>query len=161
MDPVTWVDVITVATGFFATMTAVIGLVVALRSDRRSREALRVQTYLQLRTRFLDIYRELGRLEDAGDEGSEARLTRQAYWHHAWDEWYITKELAPREFATLWDDFFSKAMAPSAGHPGLWAALEQLASNPRAGFGAYARDLIKEVRTMKGDPGNRARTDIT
>ena len=157
MNANSWVEITTVVTGFFATMTAAIGLVVALRSDRRSREALKVQTYLQLRAVFLDIFRELGRLEDAGDEGLAIKLARQAYWHHTWDEWYVAKRLAPHEFASLWDDFFAEAVRSGIEHDALWATLEDLARDRKAGFGAYAQELINVVRAMKDAPRDRGR----
>ncbi len=87
-----WVDMGTLFTALFSTLTAAVAMVVAIRSDRRSREALKVQTYLQLRAGFLDIYRQLGKLDEERAEGIEVELTRQAYWHHAWDEYYVAKD---------------------------------------------------------------------
>jgi hypothetical protein len=144
-----WVDVATVITAFFSTSTALVALVVAIRSDRRSREALKVQTYLQLRAGFLDIYRQLGRLDEEGEEGIEVKLTRQAYWHHAWDEFYVATKLAPREFSTLWDDFFRLAVKSGLGHTALTKTLDDLASKKDVGFGAYAQELVSEVKAME------------
>ena len=116
-DPA-WVDVASVVTALFSTLTAIVALVVAIRSDRRSREALQVQTYMELRAGFLDIFRELGALdEDPDADEIEVRLARTAYWHHAWDEWYVAKGLAPQEFSGLWDDFFAKQWCPATGIP--------------------------------------------
>jgi hypothetical protein len=152
-----WVDLATVVTAFFSTSTAVVALVVAMRSDRRSREALKVQTYLQLRAGFLDIYRQLGKLDDAADEGIEVKLTRQAYWHHAWDEFYVARRLAPREFSILWDDFFRLAVKSGLGHAALMNTLDELAREKDVGFGAYAQELVAEVKAMEQElQGTRA-----
>lgn len=145
-ENISWVDVASVLTAIFATLTAVIALAVAIRSDRRSREALKVQTYLSLRSGFLDIYRGLGRLDDAEADSVPLELSRQAYWHHAWDEWYIAKRLAPREFSVLWDDFFALAVRSGYKHPALRSTLDSLAKRTDSGFGAYAQDLVKELR---------------
>lgn len=144
----TWVDLAGVLAAVFSTVTAVVALIVAIRSDRRSRQALKVQTYLQLRGKFLDIFQQLGRLDRQEDEGIEVTLARQAYWHHAWDEFYVAKRLAPDEFATLWDDFFRPAVK-SGLHEGLVQTLNNLASDRSVGFGAYAQDLVAEVRQME------------
>jgi hypothetical protein len=154
-DSISWVDVAQVVTAVFSTLTAVIALALAIRSNRRSREALKVQTYLELRAGFLEIYRNLGRLTDVEADAVELQLTRQAYWHHAWDEWYIAKRLAPREFSGLWDGFFEAAVRSGYRHPALRATLDDLAENTEAGFGSYARELIEELRTPEDRPTDR------
>jgi hypothetical protein len=126
-----------------------VALGLAIRSDRRSRQVLKVQIYLQLRSRFLDIYRALGRLDDANADEVELKLARQAYWHHSWDEWYIANRLAPTEFSTLWDQFFATAARPGYEHPALRVTFDDLASNSDTGFGAYAQDLITWLRMQK------------
>jgi hypothetical protein len=150
-DNSSWVGVAQVVTAIFSTLTALVALWVSIRSDRRSREALKVQTYLHLRSGFLDIYRELGRLDDPKADAVELRLARQAYWHHAWDEWYIANRLAPREFSELWDGFFGDAVKSGYKHPALRATFDELASNPDAGFGAYAENLIRELRRQEDE----------
>lgn len=144
-----WVDAATVITAIASTLTAVVALIVAISSDRRSREALKVQTYLQLRAGFLEIYRQLGELDAAESEGIDVKLTREAYWHHAWDEFYVTKRLAPLEFLSLWDDFFRLAIKSGLGHTALMRALDDLADKKEVGFGAYAQDLVAEVKAME------------
>lgn len=144
-----WVDGASVATALFSTLTAIVALVVAIRSDRRSREALRVQIYMELRAGFLDIFRELGALdEDSNADEIEVKMARTAYWHHAWDEWYVAKGLAPQEFSGLWDDFFAKAVMSGYRHPALRKVLDELGRRRDTGFGAYAQDLIVELRRL-------------
>lgn len=144
-DIQSWIALAQVLTGIASMVTAVIALRVAIGTSRRSREALKVQTYLQLRSEFIDIYRELGQL-DATKPASDTEQARQAYWHHVWDEWYITKKLAPAEFSPLWNEFFAKAVDSGYRQGPLKATFEELASKEDSGFGAYAKELIAEVR---------------
>jgi hypothetical protein len=119
--------------------------VVGIRSGRRSREVVKVQTYLSLRQGFLDIYRDLEGLDDPESHTAVNSVAAQAYWHHVWDEWYIAKKLSPEGFSELWDNFFEKAVVSGYRHNALKAVLEELASKEDVGFGAYARSLIEEL----------------
>lgn len=140
-----------VVTGVASTVIALLALAVAVRSDRRSREALKVQTYLQLRSRFIEIYRELGPMEEVKPDKIELKLSRQAYWYHVWDEWYISNRLAPKEFSALWKDFFAAGAKSGYSQAALKASLEQLAAMTDRGFGSYAQDLLKELRAMESE----------
>jgi hypothetical protein len=157
------VDLAGVITGVASSLIALVAVIVAIRSDRRSREVVKVQTYLMLRSGFLDIYRQLGALEDANADSVDLRLTRQAYWHHAWDEWYIAKKVAPREFEDLWDDFFSVAVQSGLKHPALRSVLDDLIRDTEVGFGAYAKEFVAMLdrdaghETMRGTPSERVR----
>jgi hypothetical protein len=153
MDNGGWTDVAGVVAAAASTLVALVAVVVAIRSDRRSREVIKVQTYLALRGGFLSIYRELGRLEDVGTDDVGLDLARAAYWHHAWDEWYVSERLAPREFGDLWRSFFSVAVVAGLRHPALRARLDTLASDENAGFGAYAKDFVEVLRQI--DDGAR------
>lgn len=144
-EGVTWTEVAQVLTAIASLFIAVIAVALAIRSDKRSREAMRVQTYLELRSGFLDIFRDLGQLDQEGTDTVELRLVREAYWHHAWDEWYITHALAPREFAALWDDFFADAVRSGYRHPGLKESLERLTATNDA-FATYAKEMIDELQ---------------
>jgi hypothetical protein len=143
-----WTDVATVVVGIASTLVATVAVVIAIRTDRRSREVLKVQTYLSLRSRFLDLYTELGRLQDQGPDDVGLRLARAAYWHHSWDEWYISKRLSPHEFGDLYDKFFSIAVLSGLNHPALRASLDDLTQNPTAGFGAYAKDFLDDLHRL-------------
>jgi hypothetical protein len=145
------VDLAGVIAGVASSLIALVAVVVAIRSDRRSREVVKVQTYLMLRSGFLDIYRQLGALEDADVDSVDLRLTRQAYWHHAWDEWYIAKKLAPREFEELWDNFFSVAVQSGLKHRALRSVLDDLTRDSEVGFGRYAKEF---VATLHRDAGH-------
>ncbi len=159
MGDFTLVELATLFTGVASTVTAVVALVLARRTDLRSREALKVQTYLQLRSEFLKIYPDLGQLDDPEPKTNEQGLARAAYWHHAWDEWYITKKLAPSEFGVLWDDFFVSAARGGISHAALRTAFTKLKSDKESGFRVYASDLIEEVQRLEREAAASASSD--
>lgn len=148
-----------VVTGITSTLIALLALAVAVRSDRRSREALKVQTYLQLRSRFIDIYQELGHMENVEPDNIKLRLARQAYWYHVWDEWYICNRLASKEFSELWKGFFAAGAISAYSQAALKASLEKLAAMTDRGFGAYAQDLLQELRAMEGESSEPERPE--
>ena len=141
----TFVDVVAAASGGLSALTALVAVVIAVRSDRRSREVARAAIFLNLREGFRDIYRELGDLQGGDDPEAPLKLARQSYWHHAFDEWYVP-QLAPREFGDLWQNFFLKTVLSGYGHPPLRDALEDLMADGTKGFGAYAGEFADEVR---------------
>ncbi len=149
-EQASWTDEASVITAVASTLVALAALWLALRSDRRSRQALKVQTYLQLRTRFLELYPQLGDLDSADAETLPAR---KAYWHHVWDEYYVANKLAPDEFRPLWDEFFRTAMLTGLAHPSIRNALDLLVLDRSAGFAAYAQDLVDEVRRAQDTSG--------
>jgi hypothetical protein len=81
-----WTDALGAISGGLSALTAFIAVVIAIRSERRSREVMKAQMYLTLRTRFLDLYRQLGDLTSRSEEDVDLRMARHAYWHHAFDE---------------------------------------------------------------------------
>jgi hypothetical protein len=91
----------------------------------------------------LDIYTKLGDLDDEpADEGEAA--ARAAYWHHSFDEWYLSTRLAPSEFGVLWRDFYKRAAQAGLRHPALKRSFEKLRRDP-AGFGAYAGEFVAQL----------------
>jgi hypothetical protein len=139
-----WIDFLAAISGGLSALTALIAVVIAIRSERRSREVLKAQMYLTLRQGFHDIYRELGDLTGRSEEDTDLRMARQAYWHHAFDEWYIS-QLAPRELGDMWNAFFKRATLSGWAHPALKATLDELAKDRSSGFGAYAQPFICEL----------------
>jgi hypothetical protein len=71
-------------------------------------------------------------------------MARQAYWHHSFDEWYISR-LAPKELGDMWDGFFKRAVQSGYAHPPLKATLNELAKDKSSGFGAYAQEFISDL----------------
>jgi hypothetical protein len=94
----------------------------AKRADARSKIAARTQVYLSLRSRFIEVHQQLPpsyadntwRPTTEAEKGAVAR-----YWHHAFDEWYVTTHLDHELLSSLWQDFFSGAVLSGMRHSGL------------------------------------------
>jgi hypothetical protein len=131
--------------------TAIVAVIIAILAEWRSREAekrgaelLTAEIYVTLRTGFIDIFEKLGDLGQGSASTLQERLAREAYWHHAYDEWFISRRLAPHALPELWDVFRDKVRSGGA-HPALAQSLSELMKDPEAGFGAYAGDFIEEL----------------
>lgn len=153
-----WSNLVSALAAVFSATTAATAIVFTYRSERRSREVTKAQVYLTLRQTFIDIYRELGDLEGGADPEAQLRLARQAYWHHAFNEWYVSR-LAPRELGDLWPSFFRAANASGFRHPALRDTFDRMAADPDVGFGSYAKDFITEVR-QGSDPRIASRSAV-
>ena len=127
-------------------VVALASLSLAYKTQRRAEQVALVQTHIALRTRFLEIYQHLPLAEDR-DEGKAAL---QAYWHNAYDEWFITNKLTPR-FEGLWSSFYRQAVASGLAHPVLEGELRRLLSRPE-GFALYSGDFVNELETVVGRP---------
>ena len=148
-----WAAALSAASAVVSSLIAFVAVLIAVRNERRSREVVKSQIYLSLREGFLGIYKELGDLEEKGAvQDVRLRLVRQAYWHHAFDEWYVSHSLAPRELRDLWDQFFKTAARAGYAHASLQRTLEELTADKSAGFGAYASEFIL---ALKGDQRER------
>ena len=42
-----------------------------------------------------------------------------AYWHHTFDEWYVTNHLNHKHMKELWDEFYAPAILSGMRHEGL------------------------------------------
>ena len=138
-----WPAVLSAASGAFSAIAALAAVFIAIRNERRSREITKAQMYLTLREGFLSIYKELGELEDAQDANARLRRAREAYWHHAYDEWRLSR-MAPRELGDLWNEFFRRAVQSGYTHSPLRRTFDDLRGNEKAGFGLYAKDFIAD-----------------
>jgi len=97
---------------------------ISMRADARSKVAAKTQVYLALRSRFIEVHEQLpASYSDQGwrpvTEAEKGAVAR--YWHHAFDEWYITTRLDHALLSSLWRDFFSGAVLSGLGHNGLRA----------------------------------------
>lgn len=132
--------------GDFSTLgsmvVALIALFISLKAQKSLQRVMATQVYLDLRSRFLEIFLKLGDL-DRPAANSEERAARFAYWHHSFDEWYIGKS-APKEFGAL-KSFYRDAGQSGLGHASLRQSLDELANDKSAGFGRYAQDFISEI----------------
>jgi hypothetical protein len=90
------------------------------RADERAQVLARTQMFLELRTRFIEVFRQLPPFDKhSADYTPEERAGVLAYWHHAFDEWYITNQLNQKPMQKLWDDFFAPAVLAGMRHDGL------------------------------------------
>ena len=119
MGPSDWIALSSV-------VVATIALVVALWADSRGRAATRTQMFMQLRTSFIDVLQALPpqyrdpdwRPTTPADIAAAAR-----YWHHAYDEWYVSRRLNPALMGELWLTFYRPAIVSGLAHAGLRHAL--------------------------------------
>jgi len=66
------------------------------RADSRGQITTRTQLFLDLRTRFLGVLKDLppGYRNDKWEASNSAhREAAVRYWHHEFDEWYVTRRL--------------------------------------------------------------------
>ena len=72
------------------------------RADRRAAALARTRMFLELRTRFLEVYQRLPSFDKpASDYTPKQRAAVLAYWHHTFDEWYITNHLNQKHMKKL------------------------------------------------------------
>src|ERR1700745_1295631 len=86
---------------------------ISWRADDRSKVAARAQLFLDLRTQFLKILEDLPPSYADPDwhaTDPDRRAAAIRYWHHAFDEWYLTQCLNKRLMSQLWDQYYSSAM---------------------------------------------------
>lgn len=154
-----WAEVLSTIAACLSSIIAFTAILIAVRNERRSREVAKTQIYLALRDRFIGIYEKLGDLDMGTASDISTRLARQAYWHHAFDEWYISHELAPREMGDMWERFYERAAKSGYDHPALRSTLDELAKDRSKGFGAYARDFISSLMRSSDSPDRNSRVD--
>lgn len=112
-------ELITAISTLAAVLVSVVALLVSLRADARAKTAARTDVYLSLRSRFLEVhaalpasYTDPNWMPTTPDE--QSAVTR--YWHHAYDEWYITKRLNAELLQDLWAEYYSKAILAGLRH---------------------------------------------
>jgi hypothetical protein len=108
---------------------SVIAFVTALRADARGRAVTRTQIFLDLRTRFLDVLEGLpAEYRDPGWDASEPadRAAAVRYWHHAFDEWYVSRRLNAALMKEQWSQFYLPAIRSGLEHPGLERTLRYM-----------------------------------
>ena len=125
-------------------VVALASLFASLQSQRRDERVALVQTHLELRGRFLELYQRL----PLGEDRDPARAAMQAYWLNAYDEWFITNRLTP-EFKQLWTKFYGRAIVAGLAHPVFEQELRHLLGM-REGFGLYADEFVKDIEVLAG-----------
>ena len=125
------------------------------RADQRAKALARTQMFLELRTRFLEVFRRLPALDKAASEYTpEEKKAVLAYWHHTFDEWYVTNRLSHKYLKELWNDFYAPAVLAGMRHPGLRAVLFDMIDTDEQ-FGEYRRtfgDAMKSLWQSRGGP---------
>ena len=126
------------------------------RADARAATLARTQMFLELRTRFLEVFRQLPPFDKpASDYTPEQKAAVLAYWHHTFDEWYVTHRLNRKELKKLWDDFYAPAVLAGMRHPGLREVLFQMIDAAdefgeyRRGFGAAMKSLWESRKAVR------------
>ncbi len=118
------------------------------RADARAAALARTQMFLELRTRFLEVFQQLPPFDKpASDYTPEEKAAVLAYWHHTFDEWYVTNRLNHKHMKELWDDFYIPAVLAGMRHPGLREVLFQMIEAEDE-FGEYHRSFGDAMRTL-------------
>lgn len=115
MEPEVWIA----GTSLVVSIAA---LFLSLRSNHRAQITTRAQLFLNLRSRFLEVLQNLP--ENYADPNWVAttandRAAAFKYWHHTFDEWYITNKLDRRLMFKLWESFYCNAILEGLRHTGL------------------------------------------
>jgi hypothetical protein len=126
------------------------------RADQRAAALARTQMFLELRTRFLDVYHRLPSFDKVASHYTpEETSAVLAYWHHVFDEWYVTNHLNQRHMKGLWNDFYAPAILAGMRHTGMREVLfrmidaEDQFGEYRRGFGDAMKELWKSQESFR------------
>ena len=103
-----------------------------MRADARGQVAARTQLFLDLRTRFLGLLEDLPpnyRSPEWEPSDPKHREAVVRYWHHAFDEWYVTRRLNEKLMRPLWDQFYCNAILTGLRHNGLRKIFIEMTKN--------------------------------
>jgi len=128
-------------------VVAVSTAIVAFRVDLRNKAVIRTELFIQLRSSFLDVLQSLPP-EYRDPNWRPATALEQAaavrYWHHAYDEWYVSRRLNAALMGPLWDGFYRPAIQSGLAHPGLRHAFgRMLEEQPE--LATLWRDFTREI----------------
>jgi hypothetical protein len=136
------------AAAIAATVVALAAFLLSWRSDRRAQLLARTQMFLELRTTFLDVYQRLPSFDKpASDYTSEEKAAVLAYWHHAFDEWYVTNHLDPKHMKDLWNEFYAPAILAGMRHEGLREVLFDMIDSEDE-LGEYRRSFGNAMKKL-------------
>jgi hypothetical protein len=136
-------------------------IMLALSADARAKVAARAQLFLTLRTRFLDVLEDLPANYMAPDwdaSNPEQRAAAIRYWHHAFDEWYVTERLDKKLMHQLWAQYYREATRAGLKHNGLRRALVAMRDTDEE-LAKLWSDYLEEVNSLwsEGHPRNATR----
>lgn len=110
---------------------AALAFLYSKRADDRAKIMARGNLFLELRSRFNAIYEGLpqGYREPGwrADGHAEKQAVRR-YWHHCFDEWYLTNRINQKYMDVLWKEYFSDGVTAGARHDGLWEILVKMSN---------------------------------
>ena len=126
----------------------------ARRAAKQSELAERVKIFVDLRSGWHDIRKDLRRQQLDGSELPNPQSvnwdSHELYWQHAFTEWYITTKLHP-ELRQLWDEFFSIAIQKTLKtHRPLKYVAWVLVEQKRSVFGTYHNEFRSELERLNG-----------
>ncbi|MEM1362470.1 MAG: hypothetical protein AAGF94_12255 [Pseudomonadota bacterium] len=150
------IQYVSVAIAFASFVVAGSALYLGIRNNQRAEEVARVQTFLEMRHNFLSIYAELGDFLSANAPNEEERRAREAYWHNAYNQWYVSKKLGAKVFDDLWDGFFRDATRSGYGTAGLRATLDKMVHDGGAGYAVRSAEFHDDIGI---DPGQKHARD--
>lgn len=134
-----------------ALSSAVIALAaffLAFRADSRAKELAMTQMFLALRSRFLDVYLRLPPVQRPVSEYTDDdKAAVLAYWHHSFDEWYVTTQLSHKHMKKLWKEFYAPAILSGMRHSSYREVLFEIIES-EGEFGEYRRGFDKAVKKL-------------
>lgn len=125
----------------------------------------RTDTFRTLRTSYASLRKELRKVSPtwaslqittvpmSGTVSKFAIIADlERYWHHGFDEWYLTKKKGPWYYDALWDDYYEPVLAKAAKNEVLLLALFRAFS---ACDTEIDKDFVREIWRLT----NQKRTD--
>ena len=145
--------VISIASVVISLSAFILSFVLSAQNKKNTRNNL----FLGLRQRFIDILEDLPprfREKDWQPEKDENNAIAR-YWHHVFDEWYLTNYLGDKMTKKLWSDYFvhptKSALRYTSIREGFkaWFHRENEDSPSRRKFGKEILQLINSVESER------------
>jgi hypothetical protein len=141
--------IIEIASAIASAAVALAAFFLSWRSDARAKVLARTQMFLELRTRFLEIYQRLPPFDKPSSSYTpEEKLVVLSYWHHAFDEWYVTNRLSQKHMKELWDEFYAPSILAGMAHQGLRDVLFNTYIKEQEGSGEFRRSFGKALKKL-------------
>lgn len=147
--PPAWYELVQIGVGIAASIVAIVAFGIARFTARNAQELARVQTFVSLRNAFLPMYRELGSDPQSPSRSRISAQDSKAYWQHVFDEWFVSKHLAPKTYGALWDDFFAGVTAVGMRDPDIRRSFEEM-SLVKGRFGKYTEEFLSAIQPIYG-----------
>jgi hypothetical protein len=134
-------------------VVAVSTAIVAFRVDLRNKAVIKTELFIQLRSSFRDVLLSLPpEYRDPNWRPSTALEHAAAvrYWHHAYDEWYVSCRLNAALMGRLWDGFYRPAILSGLEHPGLRHAFRRMLEE-QPELARLWRDFTRAIGLSEGE----------